>query len=340
MNQESASIFRRYFTNESLVDRFLSNPAGAVDVLIPVLHTNELWESNLLSIYREIPVNRLLVGDGGCTDDSIQIACQFPRVAIFDHSRFVSLGYSIRKLIEAVETEWFVYLHSDVYLPEGWFDTMVRYQSDFDWFECNRRKTVLLDYPDLWQNAQKRPFSGSQMGRRGAFEPFLDRIDDDYLYRNEDLVIRELLEHSSGRYGRVAGTFHHHQIMNKPGLQEPDFVRVEFTRDEDVAWITRTYDMQARGIIKYTRPSKGYLVRSVQRSLEILSQYNALDMEEFSAWTESTNSNWLSHIEGWGARMGVIRTEVACILRSLLKIVQVLVPGVSQSWQHRRHDDE
>ena len=54
---------------------------------------------------------------------------QFPRVHIFDHSSYKSLGYSVRALMTAVETEWFLYLHSDVYLPEKWFDTMRTHQS-------------------------------------------------------------------------------------------------------------------------------------------------------------------------------------------------------------------
>ena len=116
--------FRAIIGAEPFADRFATDSARAVDVIIPIVHTNELWRSNLISIYREIPVNRLLIGDGGCIDDSLEVARQFPRVEVLDHRNFTSLGYSIRHLIEAVETEWFVYLHSDVFLPPGWFETM------------------------------------------------------------------------------------------------------------------------------------------------------------------------------------------------------------------------
>lgn len=50
------SIYQRYFTQEPLNDRYLREPEEGIDVIIPVMHTNELWESNLHSIYREIPV--------------------------------------------------------------------------------------------------------------------------------------------------------------------------------------------------------------------------------------------------------------------------------------------
>ena len=66
---EEASIFSRYFGAEPFADRFATDSARALDVIIPIVHTNELWRSNLTSIYREIPVNRLLIGDGGCIDE-------------------------------------------------------------------------------------------------------------------------------------------------------------------------------------------------------------------------------------------------------------------------------
>src|SRR5437870_3911087 len=99
----SRTEFHKYFQEREFIDRFARDSSRSVDVIIPVLHTNELWRSNLLSIYREIPVKRLLLGDGGCIDDTIEIARAFPRVRVFDHRSFKSLGFSIRRLIEEVE---------------------------------------------------------------------------------------------------------------------------------------------------------------------------------------------------------------------------------------------
>src|SRR5690349_4286459 len=93
--EDSRSIFARYYTDEPFVDRRATDAAGAVDVIIPVIHTNEMRRANLRSIYREIPVNRLLLGDGGCIDDSLEVACEFPRVQVLDHRSFKSLGYSL-----------------------------------------------------------------------------------------------------------------------------------------------------------------------------------------------------------------------------------------------------
>ena len=65
------SIFAELYASEPLVDRFADDPVHAVDVIIPVINANELWERNLQSFYREIPIRRLLIGDGGCSDTTI-----------------------------------------------------------------------------------------------------------------------------------------------------------------------------------------------------------------------------------------------------------------------------
>lgn len=290
MSGKPPSIYRRYFTKEELDDRFLREPQRGIDVLIPVLHTNELWESNLHSIYREVPVRRLLLGDGGCIDDTIPIASKFPRVTAFDHRSFKSLGFSIRKLIEEVETEWFAYFHSDVWLPEGWFDTMSRNQSKYDWFECRQHLTLLLDYPYDYTGIT-RPYSGTQMGRKAAFEKVLPKIDDDYLYRNEDIIYASLVEEAGYKYGRVEDTFHYHQHMLRVSpFERKVFVtyRVEQSRAEEL----RACMMQAKGLVKYMKPNddlKSQVLTNVARLVEM----KEITFNEFVAWAKVENPVWL-----------------------------------------------
>jgi hypothetical protein len=66
----------------------------------------------------------------------------------------------VRLLITAVESEWFLYFHSDVYLPDGWFNIMRSYQSEYDWFGCPMRITALVEYPLI---DRIRPYAGTQM---------------------------------------------------------------------------------------------------------------------------------------------------------------------------------
>ncbi|HKO60667.1 MAG TPA: glycosyltransferase family A protein [Pyrinomonadaceae bacterium] len=296
MNEKSDSIFRRYYSNEAFVDRFLVKPESSVDVIIPVIHTNELWETNLLSIYREIPVNRLLIGDGGCIDDSIEIAKKFPRVEVLDHRSYVSLGYSLRKLIEAVETPWFVYVHSDVYLPDGWFETMKGHQSEYDWFGCPMRLTVMVEYPLAHEG---RPYAGSQMGRKAAFEKGVQQIDDDYVYRQEDFVLASIVEQAGFKHGKVEDTFHYHQTMHKPTpwARKVKNVQIdlETSREEEV----RNCTMQSRGIVKYLEPDSSWVTYTVATSLNRLfelGELNSSNWPAFKQWVMETNPEWVPYL--------------------------------------------
>jgi len=293
MHDKSDPIFRGYYSSETFVDRFLTEPEESMDVIIPIIHTNELWEGNLFSFYREIPINRLLIGDGGCIDNSIEIVSKFPRVKIFDHRSYTTLGYSIRKLIEAVETEWFVYVHSDVYLPEGWFDTMKWHQTEYDWFGCPMKHMVMVEY---LLREKDRPYAGSQMGRKVAFEEGLARIDDDYVYRQEDFVLASLVEQAGYKHGKVEDTLHYHQTMHKPSPWSRKVKRVsievEMSREEEV----RTWMMQGRGIIKYLEPNDPWLINNVAASVHRLLDLGELDWGEFKRWVAETNPDWLPYV--------------------------------------------
>lgn len=293
---QEGSIFRQYYSNPQFYDRYEAEDLDGVDVIIPVINTNELWERNLLTFYREIPINRLLIGDGGCTDDTIDIVEEFPRVTVFDQTEYETQGYCIKELIEQVETDWFVYLHADVFLPDGWFDEMATHRDDLDWFECFRRHTVLVEYENENQNEAGRALSGSQMGRTEAFDGKLDEIDDDYLQRNEDIVFSELIDRD-GSYGRVADTFHYHQVMEREdpqssfGEDEPQVTQVTIDKERAPEWERKVAEMQAKGIIKYTSP-KPYLVNIVGGAIYELMQLDAFDEAEFKTWVENEDPEW------------------------------------------------
>lgn len=293
MIEPDQSIFREYFEKKPFSDRFESNPDGAVDVIVPIIHTNELWEANLLSFYREVPIRALLIGDGGCIDSSIDIAKRFPRVQVLDHRNFVSLGYSLRKLIEAVETEWFIYLHSDVYLPTGWFDSMRRHQPEFDWFGCSMQHTVMVEYDNPYGD---RPWAGSQMGRRTVFASGVKSIDDDYVYRQEDFVLADIATRAGGKEGKVADTFHYHQTIRKasPWGRKIKSVQLELemARDEEV----RTWLTQFKGIIKYLQPDQPWVVHEAALSLHRLIELGEATQSEFEQWTRMTNPSWIPHL--------------------------------------------
>ena len=287
------SIFATYYEDQPFVDRFASDPRGAVDVIIPVFHTNELWKANLVSIYREIPVRRMLISDGGCIDDSIEVVQGFPRVEVFDHRAYKTLGKCIAALIHEVTADWFVYLHSDVYLPPGWFDKMVAHQPELDWFGCPMNITVMVNYR---LRRPERPYAGSQMGRKAAFAGVLDRIDDDFVYRQEDFVFKRIVEDNGFTEGKVEDTFHYHQLMYRPSAGFD--LDIE---DVDVKVRTKPHErrralvMQVYGIVKYVKPTNPWLVDDFLTTAFSAVDEGFMKAEELDAFIAKHNPEWAKH---------------------------------------------
>lgn len=318
---DDKSFIKNLFQKPRLKDRKNLTNEDPIDVIIPLINSNLLFERNLLSFYEEIPINRLIIGNGGCTDGSIEIAKKFPRVKIIDQKKNRTLGYCIAELISFVETKWFIYLHSDVYLPENWYNKMKSYQKKYDWFECDRCMVTLFEFNSPNLEKRSRAYSGSQMGRMDAFKNIIGKINDDYLYRNEDIVFHELILAEGFKYGRVFDTFHYHQIMNKRGEKEPKIERIKIQKLKDKKWEIRTYRMQVKGIIKYLQP-KSYLIKVVNDSIKILKKYNALNVNDFKRWVKKTNIIWLKYIE---FRDPIIILMFDIIIRKINEIYDILL---------------
>lgn len=301
---KNGSIFQRYYDQEPFRDRYIDDSKDGLEVIIPVIHTNEMWDSNLRSIYREIPVKRLLIGDGGCIDDSIEIVKKYPRVVVFDHKPYKTLGFSIRKLIEEVKTEWFAYLHSDVFLPAGWFDTMKKHQGEYDWFGSAMQITALVEFPDENNRTKKRPFAGTQIGRKSAFMPHLSEIEDDFVYRQEDYVFENVVEKGGFKTGRVDDTFHYHQLIHKNSPWARKIKRVAVEMEWSPEELVRASTMHVHGVVKYLKPTP-YLAAWISLDLARLIELKKLTWQEFKAWTAKTNPAWSPYLKYW--RIGLMR---------------------------------
>ena len=73
------------------------------------------------AIYDNVPLNRLIVVDGGSTDGTIEFLKEFPNVVIIDDSKG-NRGTARQKGIEKAGTEWFAFVDSDVVLCDKWFE--------------------------------------------------------------------------------------------------------------------------------------------------------------------------------------------------------------------------
>ena len=285
------SIFREYYSDQKFVDKFLISQENALDVIIPLYHTNELWHANLISIYREIPVRRLLISDGGVIDNSIEIVNQFPRVRVFNHRNNKTLGKCIADLIKEVDSEWFIYLHSDVYLPTGWFETMIKYNDRYDWYGCPMNITVLINYR---LEEPRRPYAGTQIGRKSAFMEGIDKIGDDFVYRQEDFVFNKIVEDSGFKTGKVDDTFHYHQMMYRQSQgYDLNVTKVNVITNTKESERKRSNEMHLKGIVKYLNPEEPYIIDDFKGHAYSMLKSKEINYHSFRKWIKETNIKWL-----------------------------------------------
>lgn len=100
-----------------------------VDVVLLTKNSERTLEKCLTSIYRNVPLRKLIVVDGYSTDKTLDILRAFDEkykniVIIQDNG---TRSTARQKGIEAVETEWFMFVDSDVELCENWFKKAVNY---------------------------------------------------------------------------------------------------------------------------------------------------------------------------------------------------------------------
>lgn len=98
-----------------------------IDVVILTKNSIEPCLKECLdSIYHNLPVNRLLVVDGGSTDDTLKLVQKYPRVEVIDDLHG-NRATARQKGIEAVETTWHIHVDSDVVLCKDWFRKAIPY---------------------------------------------------------------------------------------------------------------------------------------------------------------------------------------------------------------------
>jgi glycosyltransferase involved in cell wall biosynthesis len=95
-----------------------------VDVVVLTKDSERTLEKCLDSIYSNVPINRLIVVDGYSQDGTLEIIAKFNKkyhnvVLLSDKG---TRGKARQKAIEAVETDWFMFVDSDVTLCKEWFE--------------------------------------------------------------------------------------------------------------------------------------------------------------------------------------------------------------------------
>jgi glycosyltransferase involved in cell wall biosynthesis len=94
-----------------------------VDVVIITKNSERLLSECLKSVYKNVPVNRLIVVDGYSADRTLEIVRQFQEkhgnvLVIQDKG---TRATARQKGINQVKTEWFMFVDSDAVLCKDWF---------------------------------------------------------------------------------------------------------------------------------------------------------------------------------------------------------------------------
>lgn len=103
-----------------------------VDVGMITKNSEHCLEDCLKSVYKEIPVNSLIVVDGYSTDRTLDILKKFDE----KHGNVKVLqdrgtrATARQKCIENMQREWFVFVDSDVILSKHWFERAWKKVSD------------------------------------------------------------------------------------------------------------------------------------------------------------------------------------------------------------------
>lgn len=94
-----------------------------VDVIIITKNSQHMLSDCIKSVYRNLPVNHLIVIDGHSTDETLRIVWKFQKqhgnILLFQDNG--NRATARQKGISKVETEWFVFVDSDAVLCKDWF---------------------------------------------------------------------------------------------------------------------------------------------------------------------------------------------------------------------------
>lgn len=86
------------------------------------------------SIFAEIPVRKVIIVDGGSTDETIKIASQYQNIEIHIKPE-LNLGQATQFGFNVAKADWVAVIDSDMILQKGWFKEMSKYMDKADAIE-------------------------------------------------------------------------------------------------------------------------------------------------------------------------------------------------------------
>lgn len=216
------------------------------DVMCPLYWVNDYFPQNMQRWFEEIPIHTLYLG---INNPNLIVEFDDPRIQVIDQVHYKTLGPCLTDLMKRVETDWFVYVHADAEPLRGSFKMLCK--------DIDKSVGIIESERILWNGVMQdgepyfqpddipkrhqtlRPYSGFQLIQKKAIAPLLDKIEDDYVYRNEDIIFQSECLANGFEYKKNWG-LHVHQVLNS-----------HWTHDYN-----KTHYMQVLGILKYAQPNE------------------------------------------------------------------------------------
>ncbi len=287
-----------------------------VDVVMLTLDADQYLEQCLGSLYREVPVGRLICVDGGSQDKTLQILLHWNGAEVYVRPDIRTTGKCVEFALGKVTTPWFLLMDADIELPVGWYQAMVRHQPEYDFFGCRRiMHYEFYRHAPVLPDVNHRPLGAPWMLRTEKLAGY--HVDDDYMQRATDFLVRQVVEKNGGKYGEVMDTYHYHHSSDRPMYASDagksgsrlvfEVPRMEIT--DHVNWRKREDDLN-KAFVKYIEPQYHY--PAVDDGL--LARMATLDIK----WVSQTSPSWHRLIQDYKRRRHVQRwvsVKVGCTLR-------------------------
>ena len=266
-----------------------------VDLIVPVHFLPwDFFTSNLQSWFNELPIKMIYIGcnnqDENFYNTFKDYLSGFKKVKFIDQRNIKTLGMQIANLMKKIQTEYFVYCHTDAFLTRHSFLVMEAEVDDKVGIVESERVSYLYDkktsHPTVYPYYYYRPraFSGYQLIRKEAIESILDVIEDDYIYRNEDIIFQNICENNGYKYIK---SFAMH-IHTNSKLNQKWTPKGVVSKDARLM----TYDMQIRGIVKYCTPNE-ITIKAWKAAFNVCHRESNLDIFEFlENFVKDVNPLW------------------------------------------------
>jgi glycosyltransferase involved in cell wall biosynthesis len=165
---------------------------GKVDVVLSTLNAEKTIKKCLDAIQKDIPVNKVIIVDGGSNDETIPLIKKHSlwKKTALHIKQELNLGQSRAYAFSQVSTPFFVLIDSDVIIHPGWFNEMAK-DIDEKTGAVESGRTTHYAIPSRYGGELDRALFGQNVIRTAAVEGI--DIDDLNVLVNENNLPRHYM---------------------------------------------------------------------------------------------------------------------------------------------------